>query len=72
MSYYKTKYIADIYLNKIVKALKEAKREAKVSTIILEVTNKYPVSERAIERRLEYLADADNDMFIDAGVIKWR
>lgn len=77
MSYYKQKILANNRIQSIVDAIRKSKKQRFVDEIVLEVTNIFQISEKAVEQRLELIARVDAEknakpmMIIREGVIKW-
>lgn len=72
MDYYRRKRQLNNVLDNLVNQLKENKTEASVTKIILELTKKHEVSEKAIKERIFMLESVTAGMKIDGDVIKWE
>lgn len=72
MSFYKDKHKANVMTEKMIASLRTSKQEGKVSNIILEITRRFPVSDKTVMQRLELIALTDEGMILEGDLIQWR
>jgi hypothetical protein len=58
MDYYKSKLLASNEIDKIFNKCKDKKISFRINEIILNITSRFGVGEKFVQRRIELLADA--------------
>ena len=70
-NYYKEQKRALIELRNYIDQCRESQRVVSIPLLILSMTEKYEVSEKALSKRIILLSKAYEDMVVEQDVIRW-